>query len=288
MTSFLASDVFKPLVSIIIPVYNGQDFIIDSIESALNQSYVNIEVIVINDGSVDDTEKVIEPYLDRIIYFKKENGGVSSALNLGIKMMKGDYFSWLSHDDYYLPDKISVQITHLTKLRDKSVVLFSDYFVLYQVKFFRFKRHIRLNHSLLMKKPIYSLLRAQLNGITLLIPKKVLDVNGWFDETLKCLQDYDYWSRLILDYEFVHLQSAQSVTRIHKNQTTRTNYSQHLSEANLFWVNLIAKIPIHIKVSYEGSVDKFDKNYIKFLKRTSYKEASNHLLSEIKKSRFNH
>lgn len=91
------------------------------------------------DGSVDDTEKAIEFYLARIRYFKKENGGVSSALNLGIKMMKGDYFSLLSHDDYYLPDKISTQIYHLAKLEDKSVILFSDYFELYESNLLRFK-----------------------------------------------------------------------------------------------------------------------------------------------------
>lgn len=270
----------KPLVSIIIPVYNGQEFIVNAIESALNQSYENIEVIVINDGSVDDTEKAIEPYLERIRYFKKENGGVSSALNLGIKMMKGDYFSWLSHDDYYLPDKINTQINHLAKLEDKSVILFSDYFVLYEFNFLRFKRRIKLNHTLLIEKPIYSLLRAQLNGITLLIPKKILDENGWFNETLKCLQDYDYWSRLILDYKFVHLQSCQSVTRIHKKQTSRTSYSLCLSEANLFWVDLIDKIPINIKFAYEGSEMNFDVKYIRFLKKTIYKDAANQLLNK--------
>ena len=94
-----------PLVSIVIPVYNGADYLSECIDSALAQTYSNIEILVINDGSVDDgaTEAVAQSYGDRIRYFRKENGGVSSALNLGIQHMRGDYFSWLSHDDRYEP-----------------------------------------------------------------------------------------------------------------------------------------------------------------------------------------
>ena len=93
-------------VSIIIPVYNGEKYIAQSIESALNQTYKNIEVIVVNDGSSDNTEKIVLEYGDKIKYIRKENGGVASALNVGIKNMTGDFFSWLSHDDLYYPNKI--------------------------------------------------------------------------------------------------------------------------------------------------------------------------------------
>ena len=107
----------NPLVSIIIPVYNGENFVIEAIESALNQTYENIEVIVVNDGSVDRTEELITPYLRRLKYIKKENGGVSSALNLGIKESQGEYVSWLSHDDIYYPEKIKKQINFLKNRR---------------------------------------------------------------------------------------------------------------------------------------------------------------------------
>ena len=95
-----------PLVSIVIPVYNGSDYLAEAIDSALAQTYGNIEIIVINDGSSDNgkTREVAGKYGDRIRYFEKENGGVPTALNLGIKEMKGDYFSWLSHDDVYFPE----------------------------------------------------------------------------------------------------------------------------------------------------------------------------------------
>ena len=102
----------KPLVSIIIPVYNGGNYLSEAIDSALNQTYENIEIIVVNDGSQDDlkTEQIALSYGERITYVSKENGGSSSALNVGIRTMKGEYFSWLSHDDLYLPEKIEKQV----------------------------------------------------------------------------------------------------------------------------------------------------------------------------------
>ena len=80
---------FHPLVSIIIPVYNGANYMREAIDSALAQTYRNIEIIVVNDGSNDngETERIALSYGDKIKYFHKENGGVSSALNLGIQNM---------------------------------------------------------------------------------------------------------------------------------------------------------------------------------------------------------
>ena len=100
---------FNPLVSIVIPVYNGAEYMREAIDSALAQTYKNIEVIVVNDGSKDNTDEIARSYGEKIRYFKKENGGVSTALNLAIQNMQGEYFSWLSHDDVYLPEKIERQ-----------------------------------------------------------------------------------------------------------------------------------------------------------------------------------
>lgn len=102
----------QPLVSIVIPVYNGSNYLKYAIDSALAQTYNNIEIIVVNDGSTDngETEKLALSYGDSICYYAKENGGVSSAINFGIRQMKGEYFSWLSHDDQYSETKIERQL----------------------------------------------------------------------------------------------------------------------------------------------------------------------------------
>ena len=114
----------NPLVSIIIPVYNGSNYLKKAIDSALNQTYSNIEIIVVNDGSTDEgkTEQIAKSYGSKIRYIKKENGGVSSALNEGIREMKGTYFSWLSHDDEYCADKIEKQIESLKKVNNPRTV----------------------------------------------------------------------------------------------------------------------------------------------------------------------
>ena len=110
----------KTKVQIIIPVFNGENYVKDAIESALNQTYKNIEVLVVNDGSTDATEKICKSYGNKIQYFYKENGGVSSALNLAISQMKGEFFSWLSHDDLYYSNKIEEQINYINKKKIKN------------------------------------------------------------------------------------------------------------------------------------------------------------------------
>ena len=104
-----------PKVSIVIPVFNGANYLTSAIESALEQTYEDKEIIVVDDGSVDDdaTKEIAKSYGDKIRYYLKENGGTSSALNFGIKNMNGEYFSWLSHDDVYYPKKIEMQINSL-------------------------------------------------------------------------------------------------------------------------------------------------------------------------------
>jgi glycosyltransferase involved in cell wall biosynthesis len=104
-----------PFVTIVIPVYNGANFLKEAIDAALAQTYSNIEILVINDGSTDEglSKNIAESYGDKIRYIEKENGGVSTALNLGIAQMKGEYFSWLSHDDFYEPEHIRTQIDTL-------------------------------------------------------------------------------------------------------------------------------------------------------------------------------
>ncbi len=100
----------RPLVSVIVPVYNGDRYIVQAIESILHQTYTNYEIIVIDDGSTDKTRDRLQPYLPKIRYIYQPNQGVAAARNHGISASKGDLIAFLDQDDYYLPHKLGSQV----------------------------------------------------------------------------------------------------------------------------------------------------------------------------------
>ncbi|MDY6804020.1 MAG: glycosyltransferase [Cyanobacteriota bacterium] len=99
-----------PRVSVIIATYNNAGYIEEAIASVLNQTFTNYEIIVVDDGSTDNTRQVLEPYLDKIRYIYQENQGVSKARNLGLEMARGEFISFLDADDFFLPDKLGKQV----------------------------------------------------------------------------------------------------------------------------------------------------------------------------------
>ena len=111
-----------PDVSVIIPAYNCEDYIVQAVESVLNQEDCLVEIVIIDDGSTDETEEVLKPYDDRIRYVKQENQGVAAARNHGIAIAKGDFVAFLDADDYFLPGKLSLQSSMLTKRPDLGII----------------------------------------------------------------------------------------------------------------------------------------------------------------------
>jgi len=267
-------------VSIIIPVYNGENYLKAAIDSALAQTYKNIEIIVINDGSVDKTEEIALSYGEKIQYYKKENGGVSTALNLGLKKMTGDYFSWLSHDDLYFPNKIEICIKYLTdnNLVNKKVILYSNFLEI-DKNSNGFGKRI-LDTNVLNKKPEYAMLRGAINGITLLIPKAAFDRCGDFNPKLRCTQDYDMWLRMSNEYLFIHIPYVLAKTRIHKNQDTNTNPNV-LTEGNLLWIKMIESMPDSKKINLENTVFNYYYEMAKFLGDTPYMDALKHCIDKL-------
>jgi len=215
----------RPLVSIIIPVYNGENYLEEAIQSALNQTYPNIEVIVINDGSCDNgaTERIAQAYGDKIRYFYKENGGVATALNLGIQKMKGDYFSWLSHDDLYYPNKIEKQIQVLSSKGSMTTIIHSDYDLLNVNS----QMTTRVQKSNLYSKQqltnsVFPILQGLIHGCDLLIHKSHFERVGIFDESLRSTQDYDLWFRMFRYQKTIYVNESFVLSRIHDAQGSRT------------------------------------------------------------------
>lgn len=251
----MSANLYKycPKVSIVIPAYNASNYLAEAIESALGQTYQNIEIIVINDGSKDDgaTERIARSYGDRIVYVEKENGGSSSALNTGIRTMTGEWFSWLSHDDLYYPEKIEKQIEYLNNL-DHSIEKISDN-VLFSaselidrgrnvIKKSKLKNERKMsyhisqitNNCMLICEPtVYTF-----HGCSCLVHKNVFEKINAFDEKLRLLNDVDMWYRIYAaGYKIHYLPDVLVQGRVHEKQVSRSiGFSYHNPEQDMYWL----------------------------------------------------
>jgi len=217
-----------PLVSIIIPVYNGSNFLGRAVDSALSQTYANVEIIVVNDGSQDDgkTKDIALSYGDKIRYIEKENGGVSSALNLGIENMRGEYFSWLSHDDEYEPEKIEKEVAEIIKYDGKVIVFCSDYHIDEDSLPISPSADFGLKNGQLIKpdEMVIKLLKKNpVDGCTVLAPKSAFIDCGGFNEKHRYIQDIEEWINFSLSgYSWKFSDYAGVRSRIHGKQLTLT------------------------------------------------------------------
>jgi len=262
------NETYNPFVSIVIPVYNGSNYLAEAIDSAISQTYKNIEIIVVNDGSNDQgkTEKIALSYGNKIRYFSKENGGSSSALNYGIRHMLGEWFSWLSHDDLYYPDKVQNEIEFLTQIVDdvydvSNHVVFcgaelirGDGSILRKANLYQLKKK---SEMLKMMKSNEMLIARQMSdynfhGCGCLIHKSVFDKIGMFDEKLRLLNDIDMWFRIYSsDYRLELVPRVLVKGRVHAKQiSTSIGYSYHNSEQDMFWDRTLQWICDNCKANF--------------------------------------
>jgi glycosyltransferase involved in cell wall biosynthesis len=218
MTPVTIDGFYSPKVSIVIPVHNGANYVDQAIRSALAQTYLNCEVIVVNDGSNDDgqTDRVVRSFGSQIRYEVKENGGVASALNLALRTMTGEYFSWLSHDDLYFPEKIERQIDWLRRVKNSDAILYCDYSIFSNESA---PLRVRMPEVPAEQFQFWLTSCSMVNGCTLLIPKEALLSQCGFDETLWATQDYDMWFKLAEKRSFLHVPENLVASRIHAQQS---------------------------------------------------------------------
>lgn len=233
----------KPLVSIIIPVYNGSNYLKEAINSALNQTYDNFEIIVINDGSNDDgkTEDICYQYKDEITYYYKENGGISSALNMGVEKMNGKYFSWLSHDDLYHEKKLEIQIDILAKYNFESNMMASANFDLINANGEVIRKGRNNKARVLLSNEFFDFLhKNSINGCGLLIPKNLILTINKFKTEFKYIQDFVAWSNMALN-KAVLIDSGKVLTstRIHGEQQTIKISDRYKIEVETYLNDLI-------------------------------------------------
>ena len=217
------SKIIEPLISVITPCYNGEKFIGDAIESVINQTYQNWEIIIIDDGSTDDSKEIVDKYRmdQRIKYVQHDaNKGIAKTKNTGIRLARGDYLAFLDQDDIWLPSKLELQ-ANCFKNQEEDVgmictgMIFTDEKLQYQRIFMGFKDD---NQKELVKS-MY--LQSTNSASVMMIKKKCFSQLGLFDEGLYGWDDFEMWMRIASQYKIKYIREAVVKKRVHTENAQR-------------------------------------------------------------------
>lgn len=226
-------DKIKDKVSVIIPVYNSEKTIVQVLDSVKKQTRLDYvcEILVVNDGSKDQSEKLIQNYIIEnpdlpISYFKKENGGASSARNYGMRRAKGEYIAFLDSDDLWLPEKLEVQMQIL--LENREIVFLGAG---YEDKPFY-----------IMMKRINGLYKADIKDIckknfpvtpSVVFRTEAIRTLGYFDENQKFGEDINYYQKFCIAYNYYYLPQKLVTIGFQKEFFGATGLTSHMREMHL-------------------------------------------------------
>ena len=180
------------LVSVIIPTYNRGWIIKEAINSVLAQDFKNFELIVVDDGSTDNTFEILNLYGEDIILIRQDNQGVSAARNRGITKASGRFIAFLDSDDLWLPEKLSRQIDFFNLNPDALICQTEEIWMRNNVRVNPKKRHKK--PSGMIFEPSLSLCLVSPSAV--MVKRTLFDDVGLFDETLPACEDYDLWLRI--------------------------------------------------------------------------------------------
>lgn len=204
-----------PMISVIIPAYNSAKTIKATIDSVLNQTFNNFELIVINDGSTDATLDIISQIQDyRIKIFSFDNAGGNVSRNRGLHQAVGEFVSFLDADDIWTPDKLASQLKALQTNTDAKVAYSWTDYIDENGKFLVAGNHITVNGDVYERLLVSNFLE---NGSNPLIYREALVELGGFDESLKAAQDWNMWLRLAAKYSFICVPAVQILYRVSAN-----------------------------------------------------------------------
>lgn len=246
-----------PLISVVMPVYNGEKYLAAAIESILNQTFPNFEYIIVNDGSFDNTEKIIKEYAEkdeRIVYLKNDKVlGQSGARNRAIKHAVGSYIALTDADDISLPNRFIEQVAYIEKHKDMDV-LGTAFCLFYEGNVGECKvvpAHAYDVHN--GKPPVHN--------PTCLIKKKTFFDFGYYDQNYDNAEDVELWFRWFSqDVKFHNLPQVLYRKRIHERSVSisKIRHQTYL----LFNINLIALLRYRIRFTTRG--------YLRILEQVLY------------------
>ncbi len=206
------------LITVVIPTYNRANLIKDAIKTVFSQTYQKFEIIIVDDGSEDNTSEVIKNLTDeRIKYIYQKNSGVSSARNNGIKNAKGEYIAFLDSDDLWHPQKLEKQLSVLENNPNIGLVTSSSKYITFEKKFIKIKKHCAEGNILLNPDRVFC------GTPTLLIRKNIFEKSGLFDETMNFCEDWDLFFRISLICGVYSIPEVLTYVRSHKESLSKSS-----------------------------------------------------------------
>lgn len=240
-------------IDVIIPVFNGAKYIAEAINSVDNQTLRPRTIIVVNDGSTDQTTNLVKKYQKqakcKIILYSKNNGGLSSARNYGIKKSTAGLLAFLDADDLWLPTKLEKQLELFNKPSYKNLgVAFCDYEMIDENgKVDQSIPRSRLDQS--SRGNIYTKLlegnKVAGSGSGVLIKREVFQKVGYFDENLPAAEDWDMWLRIAREFDFDYV--SQKLVQIRRHQTNMSNSEFRLLKGITLVLNKLVEMGIYSK-----------------------------------------
>jgi len=228
------------LVSIIIPCYNQGQFLAETIQSALDQDYHHKEIIVVNDGSTDNTRRVAQAFGNTICYIEQPNKGVSSSRNTGILAAKGEFVAFLDSDDQYLPDALSTAVSFLDLHTDTAMVC-GDAFLLKDNEIMGLKS----TQSRRPRNPVnfrWETVEYYATPSTVVLRNSCFAKIGLFDKNLTIgAEDWLMWVQMSLYFNMSYIDKPLIYYRLHDSNATRNK--EHIDNANRQAVKLVLNAP---------------------------------------------
>lgn len=249
------------LVSVIIPVFNAAPFLKDSLESVINQTYSNIEIICIDDGSTDNSLEILKFFSDKITIISQENQGLASALNVGIKKMKGKWFKWFSPDDVMFHNTIEILVNEAEKF--SNTIIYSDWDVIDEKSnLLRSFQESNYNELTNFEYNVRLLDRQLINVNTTLIPSSLLEKCSIRDLDDPVAIDYDLFlnAALLFDTKFRLIQKSLIKYRIHTKQLSHNNISKTLEYISQIKDEILQHLDDSSQIKYISELKRYQKS----------------------------
>ena len=211
----------SPEVSVNLCCYNSERYLRETLDSIVTQTYKDWELVIINDGSSDSTESIIQEYIDRgypVVYHHQKNRGLSFSRNEALKRSQGEYIAFIDHDDLWMPEKLEKQVSFF-KSNPKIDFLYSNYYMMDQAKGKKSLAHKKLQPSGFVFE--YFIYRYPIGILTALVRKTALDkLEELFDVSLKLTEEYDVFMRILYAAQAYYIATPLAVYRMHSNMTS--------------------------------------------------------------------